>query len=242
MAKLFHIVAAIFFAVPLFAQISIERQVISPTGSYGTGSYTLSYTVGQPEYTTGFSADHALTNGFQQPSVQDPIIVELVIEQPGCSNDELGTILIGELGGCADNDPLVTINGEEVELPLQGLEEGLYSIEINAGFNCSYAEEVELILSDEFCDLIFYNVITPNTDNFNDNWIIENIGDYNNGQNEVSIINRWGNVVYDAQNYNNNDVVWDGRNKDGNVLPAATYFYIVKIGDNNFTGYVEVLR
>lgn len=242
MVKLLHILLFSLCSNFLWAQISIERQVISPTGSFGTGSFLISATVGQPEYTTGTSSNHALTAGFQQPSVQDPIVIELAIEQPGCQNDGLGTIMISQLGGCAGNSAIVLLNGEEVELPVSGLEEGSYTLEVNAGFNCSYSEDLELVLSDQFCDLAFFNVITPNNDGQNDQWNIENITDFNDGRNTVSIINRWGNEVFSAANYNNVDVVWKGNNKDGKALPAATYFYIVNIADQQYTGYIELLK
>jgi len=61
------------------------------------------------------------------------------------------------------------------------------------------------------------NVITPNGDGYNDRFIIEGT-DYE--QLQVTIFNRWNNVVYQNQMYQNN---WDG-----NGLNAGTYFYVVK--------------
>ncbi len=61
-----------------------------------------------------------------------------------------------------------------------------------------------------------YNIITPNGDNLNDRFVIDNATLYPN--NELAIFNRWGREVYRRKNYDNS---WDGGD-----LPAGTYFYL----------------
>jgi gliding motility-associated-like protein len=83
------------------------------------------------------------------------------------------------------------------------------------------------------------NTFTPNNDNYNDTWIIENIELYPNA--EVSIFNRWGNLLYQT---NGAYIPWDGRFK-GNALPADVYYYIIKLNngiDNQYTGTVTIVR
>ena len=50
---------------------------------------------------------------------------------------------------------------------------------------------------------------------------------------EIFIVNRWGAEVYryNSLESNENDVYirWDGRDKNGNELPAGTYFYSGKV-------------
>ncbi len=74
----------------------------------------------------------------------------------------------------------------------------------------------------------FPNTITPNGDGANDFFVldvlIENPDKYPN--NELIIFNRWGNVVYQAQPYNND---WNGVNSKGFDLPQGTYFYVVRL-------------
>jgi len=82
------------------------------------------------------------------------------------------------------------------------------------------------------------NLITPNGDGINDNWIIRNIESF--GNNSVRIFNRFGQEVYRKINYTND---WDGK-KGGNPLPAGTYYYIF---DNSKTkqplkGYITILE
>ncbi|MGE5382253.1 MAG: HYR domain-containing protein, partial [Omnitrophica WOR_2 bacterium] len=88
--------------------------------------------------------------------------------------------------------------------------------------------------------LIIYNVITPDGDGRNDTWWIDGIEE--NADNEVLIFNRWGDQVQYFENYNNNDIVWNGTNRSGDPLPNATYYYIVKLRtiQKVYTGWVVI--
>jgi gliding motility-associated-like protein len=74
-------------------------------------------------------------------------------------------------------------------------------------------------------------VFTPNGDSQNEKFVIVGIEKYPN--NSVQIFNRWGNMVYSKQHYDNS---WDGHSNisglhSGNKLPSSTYFYVVKLSD-----------
>lgn len=76
-------------------------------------------------------------------------------------------------------------------------------------------------------------LITPNGDNFNEYWEIENI--HLCDQNKVTIYNRWGDMVYSTLNYQND---WNGDN-----LPEGTYYYIIECNEDNvFKGAINILR
>jgi gliding motility-associated-like protein len=62
------------------------------------------------------------------------------------------------------------------------------------------------------------NVITPNNDGINDLFEIDNLPE----NTEVIILNRWGNVVFSSQDYQNN---WDGKDTSGKELTDGVYFY-----------------
>jgi gliding motility-associated-like protein len=70
------------------------------------------------------------------------------------------------------------------------------------------------------------NLITPNGDGQNDKWVIGNIESY--PDNQVTVFNREGNVVFQKTGYTND---WEGT-FNGKTLPDGAYFYVVKF-DNS---------
>ncbi|MEP6932204.1 MAG: gliding motility-associated C-terminal domain-containing protein, partial [Flavobacterium sp.] len=93
-----------------------------------------------------------------------------------------------------------------------------------------------------------YNGISPNGDGKNDTFIIKGIDCYPN--NNVSIFNRYGVILYEKQGYDNVTDVFEGISNGrttinkGDKLPTGTYFYIIEY-DNGGTkvkksGYVYV--
>ena len=89
---------------------------------------------------------------------------------------------------------------------------------------------------------IFSQVISPNGDGLNDVWIIGGLERFPN--NEVTVFNRWGNIVYKAKGYDNVNTVWGGEQNSGqnltnNLVPDGTYFYIIELGnESKLTGFV----
>ena len=72
------------------------------------------------------------------------------------------------------------------------------------------------------------NGITPNGDGLNDEFAFEVIEQFpgNFPDNHMMIFNRWGDLVYEAKPYMND---WTGTNNMGQDLPAATYYYILRL-------------
>ncbi len=72
------------------------------------------------------------------------------------------------------------------------------------------------------------NTITPNEDGLNDNLVfdilIQNQGEY--PVREFLVFNRWGNIVYETREYNND---WNGTNKNNKPLPEGTYYFILRL-------------
>ncbi len=88
------------------------------------------------------------------------------------------------------------------------------------------------------------NVITPNGDGLNDALIFDimltNPGDFPNP--ELVVFNRWGDVVYRQQPYDND---WRGTNQTGGNLPEGTYYFINRLNLENtdiLTGDVTIIR
>ena len=92
-------------------------------------------------------------------------------------------------------------------------------------------------------------LISPNGDSKNEFLVFDEIAEHAN--NKLVIYNRWGNIVYQAENYKND---WNGTSegratyKKETKLPEATYFYYLELGDspNNYRklkkGWVYIHR
>lgn len=86
-----------------------------------------------------------------------------------------------------------------------------------------------------------YNGISPNEDGANDFMRIRNIEFY--PENEVVILNRWGDQIYKTNGYNNNENNFRGFSKAGTKINAGTYYYIIDLkvqGTPKIHGYVVI--
>lgn len=80
--------------------------------------------------------------------------------------------------------------------------------------------------------LVFSNVITPNGDGYNDCFVIENCDKYEG--NILQIFNRWGNIVFETENYNNK---WDGED-----LADGTYYFIFMYTNKEYHGSLTIIK
>ncbi len=71
-----------------------------------------------------------------------------------------------------------------------------------------------------------YNIITPDGDRFNENFVIDNIENY--PKSVLSILNRWGDVIYKVTGYNNN---WSGK-VNGKLVAPGTYYYELELNES----------
>lgn len=94
-------------------------------------------------------------------------------------------------------------------------------------------------------NITVYNAVSPNGDGSNDIFFIENIDLLPDTQhNKVLIFNRWGDVVFETQDYNNTTRVFKGLNNNGNELPSGTYYYRIDYfsGTPSQTGFISLKR
>jgi gliding motility-associated-like protein len=104
-------------------------------------------------------------------------------------------------------------------------ETGTYQITASVDFECfseTLTQTITLVdCSDTISQVIsfeFPNVITPNSDGTNDVFEIQNLPE----NTKVLILNRWGNIVFSSDNYQNN---WDGKDTSGKELVDGVYTY-----------------
>ncbi|TDE41484.1 gliding motility-associated C-terminal domain-containing protein, partial [Flavobacterium rhamnosiphilum] len=105
--------------------------------------------------------------------------------------------------------------------------------------------------------ILVHNAFSPNGDGINEVFVIDNIGDACNSDNTVEIYNRWGVLVFETRNYNNESNYFDGVSRgrttisQSSGLPTGTYFYILnytsvdndgKIITNKKDGYLYLTK
>lgn len=92
-------------------------------------------------------------------------------------------------------------------------------------------------------EIIVYNGFSPNGDLKNAYFRIANIQALQ-PINRVSIYNRWGSLVFETDNYDNNTRRFEGNNQNGNPLPSGVYFYKIEFpgGAPGLSGYVTLKR
>ncbi len=131
---------------------------------------------------------------------------------------------------------------------------GNYDLIFTANYQSKCDTNLYFGLGVKTVKLLIPNIITPNNDGYNDVFIITQDGNNSENQglksnserpkindfyitNELIIFNRWGQKVFEQQNYQND---WDGENlKDG------VYFYVLKchgeFEDDVFKGSVTIM-
>lgn len=182
-------------------------------------------------YSDTFQVDFGTVKNFNV--LQNDILPQqysLTIEQTP-SHGDLDTLSLTE--GLFEYRPDVTFSGEDVMI---------YKIcnLLCPGTACSSVTVVFQVGSVDECQI--FNVVTPNDDGVNDYFFVPCLDSGEISDNEVTIINQWGDVVFHAQPYDNNDP-WYGQYK-GADLPVGTYFYIVQFNGQTKpkTGFLQLQR
>ncbi|MFH7009641.1 gliding motility-associated C-terminal domain-containing protein, partial [Flavobacterium plurextorum] len=107
-------------------------------------------------------------------------------------------------------------------------------------------------------NIVVHNAFSPNGDGKNDVFVIDSIDDLTcYPGNTVEIYNRWGILVFETTNYNNETNAFDGTSrgrttiKQSDGLPTGTYFYILnykslngnnEVQDNKKDGYLYLSK
>ena len=120
---------------------------------------------------------------------------------------------------------------------------GTYYVIVSDANNCE--ELVDIKVDDGTICLEASTIITPEGDGFNEEFQIGCLSRYSD--NRLEIYNRWGQLVFLSDNYNNNNL-WRGTSRSGSEVPDGVYYYVFKYtnpstgGEETQKGAVTVLR
>ena len=149
-----------------------------------------------------------------------PITMTFDVEEITCVDQLDGKAYVFPVGG---NGGYVYewSNGDNTYLADE-LQNQIYSVTIYDILGCEVVDQVYIPRSLIGCvDPV--NTFTPNGDNYNDSWIIDNM--YLYPEAELQIFNRWGNLIYNTKG---EYVPWDGV-INGVDTPSDTYYYIINL-------------
>ena len=119
---------------------------------------------------------------------------------------------------------------------------GLYYVEIIDDNSCITYDTVEIKAEFNEC-LNPKKVFSPNNDGINDIWEIENIDIYPSAL--VEIYSKNGYQIFRRRNYKNSiNEAFNGIDLNGNILPSATYYYVISIEEINdvYKGSLTIVR
>jgi gliding motility-associated-like protein len=111
-----------------------------------------------------------------------------------------------------------------------------YTVTITDANGCKTIKTIKVFVAQR---LLIPTAFTPNNDGQNDVWEI--FGKEAYPEIEVSIFDRWGNIVFYSKGY---QTAFDGKSANGNDLAVGSYAYVVKyaLDKESLTGCIEVIR
>jgi gliding motility-associated-like protein len=114
---------------------------------------------------------------------------------------------------------------------------GTYDIEVTDQNQCIREESFTLNPQNDLC-IVIPEIITPNSDGFNDSWRIPGIELYPGAT--VEVYDRWGKRVFYSSDY---DQPWDGTS-GGELLPMASYHYVINLNNGSpaLIGNITIMR
>ncbi|RZK68957.1 MAG: T9SS type B sorting domain-containing protein, partial [Pedobacter sp.] len=131
------------------------------------------------------------------------------------------------------NEPTVAVITSDNKLIIKGL--GTVKVTVSQAGNELYAAtELSrdiLIHTAGSAQLLVTQALSPNGDGINDVFIVEGIKAY--PENQVKIVNRSGNLVYEQKGYDNEKFAFSGKSKGGDKLPDGTYYYSIEYKKND---------
>ncbi|MBT1688442.1 T9SS type B sorting domain-containing protein [Dawidia soli] len=173
---------------------------------------------------------------------------DLEVTPASCGNPD-GTVALLLTNAVDIGEIMWVINGNQVVygdpkqnglISSKGTEQ--YTVTVTTLLGCSATESFQV-----GTEIHPFNGISRNGDDRNSYFHIDCIEEFES--NIVRIFNRAGTLVYQAEGYNNNTVLFDGISNRGvspmgTNLPDGTYFYVIdkRNGSKPLAGYLEIVN
>ena len=142
-----------------------------------------------------------------------------------------GRIVSGRVGRSIKYVPSLTAGNTEVSI----------SVKLKDRCGIEYeAERIVVIAGAGAGEILVPNLISTNDDGLGYDFLyISNIEKF--PQNEVTIYNRWGGVVFKVKGYNNMDKAFKGFANTGTAgtLIDGVYYYVLKLNDESFVNQTD---
>ncbi|PWV56983.1 Ig-like domain-containing protein [Chitinophaga sp. S165] len=205
--------------------------VIISDGKGGTTTVTVNITV-TPKVNAPVAVDDKV-----ETKANTPVTIEVLV------NDKAGTSALDEgsveiIAQPSHGTVTVKEDGTVVYTPATGYSgEDVFTYRV-ADANGVFSNVATVSITITSSAVNVPNLFTPNGDGKNDNFEIRGLNQYYD--NELIIVNRWGNEVYRQKGYQN---TWKGEG-----LNEGTYYYLLRIKRNAnaewevFKGYVTLIR
>lgn len=193
----------------------IEGDKFNPKVS-GAGTFKITYSI-----TTGMQCQQGIA---EQLVTVNPLPKPTALPSTLIINKGNSTILnSGNIAGYKYQWTPVTYldaanKGNPISTPDQNIE---YTVKIISDKGCSADGKISIIITSK---ILIPTAFTPNDDGENDTWKLFGIENY--PASEVSVYNRWGEIVYFSKGY---FVPFNGKYPNGVDLPTDSYAYIIKV-------------
>lgn len=216
--------------------------------SWGIGPFSYKWSDGQTTPTAdslceGYHSVIVTANGgvfacsYTEGFTIDPLSVILNpdVSIVDCEDDFDGTIIVNPSGG-TPNYRFLWSTGDTLDRLDDNLNPGTYYVSFYDRNGCQLDTSIQIAAIGADC---IPNVFSPNGDNINDNWELEDSFLYQ--ESSIIIYGRFGKKMYESVGY---DIPWDGTNKKGNAVPDGAYFYVITLKGSidPIRGTVTIIR
>ncbi len=210
-----------------------------PGSSFDIGTTTVTYTATDANGNSSQCQFNVIVTDGNDPIISGcPSNIEAKTDESGqvriTWDEPTASVACGDVSMTSSHSPGDRFDVGSTEVEYIATTSGGLTQSCKFTVNVSY-EEIEFVVN---------KLITPNGDGMNDFWKIENIESFKD--NTITVIDRWGGVIYTASGYDNESISWDGTNTKGIKAPTGTYFYTISVRFRGKQvekkGFIELVR